>query len=159
MSSDSEDEESLGLSPRRKEEFKAAFELLDKNEDGKITLDDIIYIMKNIDLSPTLTEIQEMINEVDLDGNSIIDFEEFVTLLMKKMQDDDTEEELLEAFKMFDRDGNGNITQDEIKATLNEIGTTLNDEELDILYEKVGKSKNDEINYVDFVKMLKQNDN
>jgi hypothetical protein len=36
-----------------------------------------------------------------------IDFYEFLTLMAKKMKETDTEEELKEAFKVFDRDGNG----------------------------------------------------
>ena len=36
-----------------------------------------------------------------------IDFPEFLSLMARKMKDTDTEEELVEAFKVFDRDGNG----------------------------------------------------
>lgn len=41
-----------------------------------------------------------------------IDFPEFLTLMAKKMKEADTEEELIEAFKVFDRDGNGNEFDD-----------------------------------------------
>jgi len=47
-----------------------------------------------------------MINEVDADGNGTIDFPEFLSLMARKIKDTDTEEELREAFKVFDRDGN-----------------------------------------------------
>ena len=57
-----------------------------------------------------------MINGVDADGNGTIDFPEFSSLMARKMKDTDTEEELVEAFKVFDRDGNGFIcrTDDEL---------------------------------------------
>ena len=45
-----------------------------------------------------------MINEVDVDGNGTIDFPEFLSLMARKMRDTDTEEELIDAFKVFDRD-------------------------------------------------------
>ena len=48
-----------------------------------------------------------MINGVDADGNGTIDFPEFSSLMARKMKD--TEEELVEAFKVFDRDGSGFI--------------------------------------------------
>ena len=41
-----------------------------------------------------------MINEVDADGNGTIDFPEFLSLMARKMKDTDTEEELIEAFKV-----------------------------------------------------------
>ena len=44
---------------------------------------------------------------LDADGNGTIDFPEFLSLMARKMKDTDTEEELIEAFKVFDRDGNG----------------------------------------------------
>ena len=40
-------------------------------------------------------------------GSGSIDFNEFLTMMAKKMQEEDTEEELREAFKVFDKDGNG----------------------------------------------------
>ena len=50
--------------------------------------------------NPTEAELQDMINEVDADGNGTIDFPEFLSLMARKMKDTDTEEELVEAFKV-----------------------------------------------------------
>ena len=57
-----------------------------------------------------------MVNGVDADENGTFDFPEFSSLMARKMKDTDTEEELVEAFKVFDRDGNGFIcrTDDEL---------------------------------------------
>merc|ERR1712187_691513 len=55
--------------------------------------------------NPTAAELQDMINEVDADGNGTIDFPEFLSLMARKMKDTDTEEELIEAFKDVDGDG------------------------------------------------------
>ena len=50
-----------------------------------------------------------MILEVDKDGNGTIDFEEFQALMIRKMEDTDTEEEFVESFRKFNPDGNGLI--------------------------------------------------
>uniref|UniRef100_A0A9L0JUS6 EF-hand calcium-binding domain-containing protein 11 n=1 Tax=Equus asinus TaxID=9793 RepID=A0A9L0JUS6_EQUAS len=50
---------------------------------------------------------QDMINEVGADGNGMFDFPEFLTLMARKMKDSDSEEEIREAFRVFDKDGNG----------------------------------------------------
>ena len=42
-------------------------------------------------------------------GNGNIDFPEFLTMMAKKMKDTDSEEEIREAFRVFDKDGNGFI--------------------------------------------------
>ena len=42
-------------------------------------------------------------------GNGEIDFPEFLTMMARKMKDTDSEEEIKEAFRVFDKDGNGFI--------------------------------------------------
>jgi len=71
--------------------------------------------MRSLGQNPTEAELQDMINEVDADGNGTIDFPEFLCLMSKKMKDTDSEEELREAFKVFDKDGNGFISAAEVR--------------------------------------------
>lgn len=40
-------------------------------------------------------------------GNGTIDFEEFLNMMAKKVKETDSEDELREAFRVFDKDGNG----------------------------------------------------
>merc|ERR1711979_117916 len=91
-------------------EFKEAFSLFDKDGDGTITTKELGTVMKSLHHNPSEAELQDMINEVDADGSGTIDFPEFLTMMARKMKDTDTEEELIEAFKVFDRDGNGFIS-------------------------------------------------
>ena len=42
-------------------------------------------------------------------GNGEIDFPEFLTMMARKMKETDSEEEIKEAFRVFDKDGNGFI--------------------------------------------------
>ena len=62
--------------------------------------------------------------QVDADGNGTIDFPEFLSLMARKMKDTDTEEELIEAFKVFDRDGNGFISAAELRHVMTNLGET-----------------------------------
>ena len=72
-----------------------------------------------------------MINEVDADNNGTIDFPEFLTMMARKMKDTDSEEEIREAFKVFDRDNNGFISAAELRHVMTSIGEKLTDDEVD----------------------------
>jgi calmodulin len=81
--------------------------------------------MRSLGQNPTEAELQDMINEVDADGNGTIDFPEFLTMMARKMRDTDSEEEIKEAFKVFDKDGNGYISAAELRHVMTNLGSSV----------------------------------
>ena len=81
--------------------------------------------MRSLGQNPTEAELQDMINEVDADGNGTIDFPEFLTMMARKMRDTDSEEEIKEAFKVFDKDGNGYISAAELRHVMTNLGALV----------------------------------
>ena len=84
--------------------------------------------MKSLGQKPTVAELNDMINEVtnddfvssqsrwwssnkafqvDSDGNGEIDFEEFLSMMAKKLKETDLEEDIREAFRVFDKNSSG----------------------------------------------------
>lgn len=53
-------------------EFKEAFSLFDKDGDGTITTKELGTVMRSLGQNPTEAELQDMINEVDADGENSI---------------------------------------------------------------------------------------
>ena len=135
-------------------EFKAAFELFDKDRNGHITSKELGTVMRGLGQNPTEEELKQMIREVDLDGNGTIDFKEFLCLMVKKMKDTDTEEELLEAFKVFDRDGNGKISAHELRYVLLKSGENFTEQDIEDLIHEADVDGDGSIDYQEFVKIM-----
>merc|ERR1712025_149877 len=106
------------LTEEQIQEFKEAFALFDKDGDGTITTKELGTVMRSLGQNPTEAELQDMINEVDADGNGTIDFPEFLSLMARKIKDTDTEEKLRdeevdEMIREADIDGDGQINYEE----------------------------------------------
>ena len=142
------------LSEERITEFKAAFELFDRDRDGAINNKELGTIMRNLGQNPSEEELREMIKEIDLDGNGVIDFNEFLYLMVKKMNGNDTEEELLEAFKVFDRDGNGYVTSHELRSVMTSLCEGTTPEEVEEMIKEADIDGDGQIDYQEFVKMM-----
>ena len=75
-------------------EFKEAFSLFDKDGDGTITTKELGTVMRSLGQNPHDQELNDMINEIDEDGNGHVDFDEFLIMMSKKMKENDSDEEL-----------------------------------------------------------------
>ncbi|RRT81724.1 hypothetical protein B296_00005170, partial [Ensete ventricosum] len=78
-----------------------------------ITLEELRSIMRSLGREPTLRELQDMIREVDVDGNGTIEFDEFLNVIAMRTKEA-ADAELREAFKVFDIDDNGYISPSEV---------------------------------------------
>ncbi|XVE73046.1 hypothetical protein DITRI_Ditri11bG0086500 [Diplodiscus trichospermus] len=67
-------------------EFREAFCLIDKDSDGFITMEELTSVIQTLDGNPTKEEVQDMISEVDAEGNGTIDFEDFLNIMARKMK-------------------------------------------------------------------------
>ena len=68
----------------RKSRLKLAFSVFDENDSGQITTNELHNVMSQFGL--TDKELDEMIKEVDSDGDASIDFEEFMKLVPEESE-------------------------------------------------------------------------
>ena len=70
------------------------------------------------------------------------------------MKDTDSEEEIREAFRVFDKDGNGFISPAELRYVMTKMGQELTDEEVDQMIQEADLDGDGQVNYREFVKMM-----
>ena len=66
-------------------------------------------------MKPTEAELQDMVNEVDADHDGSVNFQEFLDMMSRSSESGNTQEEIREAFKVFDKNGDGYIETDELR--------------------------------------------
>jgi len=142
------------LSEEEIAEFKEAFSLFDKDGDNTITTAELGTVMRSLGQQPTESELNDMINEVDANGNGTIDFEEFLEMMARKMKETDTAEEIRQAFRVFDKDGNGFISSAELRHVMTNLGERLTDEEVEEMIREADCDGDGQINYEEFVQMM-----
>ncbi|BET03410.1 efhand [Nesidiocoris tenuis] len=143
-----------GLSEDQVAEFKEAFMLFDKDEDGAITMAELGVVMRSLGQRPTETELRDMVNGVDQDGNGSIEFNEFLQMMSKKMKGAEGEDELREAFRVFDKNNDGLISNSELRHVMTNLGEKLSDEEVDDMIKEADLDGDGMVNYDEFVTIL-----
>ncbi|KAF7265734.1 hypothetical protein GWI33_020817 [Rhynchophorus ferrugineus] len=124
-----------GLSEDQVAEFKEAFMLFDKDEDGTITMAELGVVMRSLGQRPTETELRDM-------------------MMSKKMKDADGEEELKEAFRVFDKNNDGLISNIELRHVMTSLGERLSEEEVDDMIKEADLDGDGQVNYEEFVGIL-----
>uniref|UniRef100_A0A8C5VYJ6 EF-hand calcium-binding domain-containing protein 11 n=1 Tax=Microcebus murinus TaxID=30608 RepID=A0A8C5VYJ6_MICMU len=105
-------------------------------------------------LNATEAELQDMINEVDADGNGTTDLPEFLTRMTRQMKDTDREEEIRGAFSASDKDGNGYISAAELRHVMTDLGDKLTDKEADEMVREADMDGDGQVNYEELVQMM-----
>jgi calmodulin len=134
-------------------EYKEAFDMIDKDKKGTISVNDITKIMKNFGYPISRKEVEKMVAEMDTSGSGELDFEEFVTLMQKQTQyiDESDEDQVLKAFKSFDKDHDGKITMYEFRYILSQLGDMFTEEECDTLFKECDLDNDGVLVYQDFI--------
>jgi Ca2+-binding EF-hand superfamily protein len=142
------------ISDEKKMEYKEAFGLFDKNGDGNISTKEFPTVVRSLGLNPTMEELEKMVKEIDANNNGVIEFDEFVDFMEKKMRKKESEEELIEVFRVFDTDGDGLICEEELRKVMEELGCKLTEKEITEILEVADKDKDGYLNYNEFVDLL-----
>ena len=135
-------------------ECREVFDLFDKDKDGAITIKELGDVLRALGANPTQAELDEMIEEVDNNISQRIEFKQFLELFAKKMKDPDTEEDLIEAFRIFDFNNEGIISSSELKHVMVTLGELMSEEEADELVREADLDGDGLINYLRFIKIM-----
>nr|XP_027108155.1 calmodulin-like [Coffea arabica]XP_027108156.1 calmodulin-like [Coffea arabica]XP_027108158.1 calmodulin-like [Coffea arabica]XP_027108159.1 calmodulin-like [Coffea arabica] len=110
-------------------QLKQVFKIIDKNGDGKISPLELSEVLLSLGHEKSLatTEAEGMVREMDCDGDGFVDLDEFMNVMGADESERvasflDREDDLAEAFQIFDADKNGFISAKELQRVLISLG-------------------------------------
>ncbi|XP_052105377.1 calmodulin-A-like [Mytilus californianus] len=144
------------LTKAQVQEFKEAFKNFDKNGDGKISCKELRTFLKSVGQDSSDAEVQRIMIRVDHDNSGSIEFQEFLTMMSTEETEKSpaTTDQFRDAFREFDKDGNGVITMKEFKKAMAKVGNKLSDKQIKQMIKEVDLDGDGEINYKEFVQMM-----
>ena len=142
------------LSEETKADYMDAFNLFDTNHDGTINSQKIGEIMRKLGKNPTEQQLLQLIGNVTKTDSKKITFDDFVDLMEKKNKEDDTEAEIINTFRIFDKENNGLISNEELFHIIRTFGETLTDKEIEEIINEADVDGDGYINYEEFVRMM-----
>ncbi|XP_063889044.1 neo-calmodulin-like isoform X1 [Scylla paramamosain] len=143
-----------GLTDDLVAEFKEAFMLFDKDEDGMITTAELGVVMRSLGQRPSETELRKLMGEVETCGDGIIEFNEFLQMMSKKLKDIGNEDELKEAFKVFDKKNSGYLSSTELRHVMTSMGEKMSEQEVEDMIKEAAPNGDGRVNYEEFVNII-----
>ncbi|XP_068961140.1 centrin-2-like [Petaurus breviceps papuanus] len=125
------------LTEDQEQEIREAFDLFDTYGTRKIHVKEFKVAMTALGFKPKKEEIKKMIPDIHKEGTGKISFNDFFTVLTPKMDEKDTKEATLKAFRLFDDEETGKISFKRLKHMGRELGENLTDEELQEMIEEI----------------------
>lgn len=112
--------------------------------------------MKKADPNISSEEIEDIISEIDVQGNQKINYTEFIAATLN-VKETLTEAKLLTLFKSFDLDNSGFITLENLQGAFKKFGNTVSKSELSRVLEQHDVAKDGRLSYDEFQRMLTEN--
>jgi len=135
--------------------YKEAFQIFDKHSEGYISSNELGTIMSSLGFNISDEDLNEITNIYDNEqNNNMIDFISFLEIISKKKGNIYKEEDLIDAFRIFDKEGNGKISSKELLYVMMSSGEDFNENYIKELINESSIEHDEFIDYQKFVKLL-----
>ncbi|XP_074370730.1 calcium-dependent protein kinase 20-like isoform X1 [Apium graveolens] len=131
--------------------LKQMFKMIDTDNSGHITLEELQKGLEKVGANLMESEISDLLESADLDNSGTIDYTEFVAAMLH-LNKAQKEDHMFAAFTYFDKDGSGYITADELQHACEQFG--LGSDQLEVIMHEVDKDNDGRIDYSEFVAMM-----
>lgn len=155
----------IELGKKEFEDLRTAFNLFDTEGTGTISVSELKVALRALGFEPKSDEVKKLLNDCagetsrDPKNPGSLDFSEFVNIMKRKMNEAETEEEILKAYSLFSENESNGITFESLKAIAAEIEENVSEEELLEMVNEATHDKSDAVTLEQFRSIIELNPN
>ena len=142
------------LDEEKLKECKIVFDLFDKDKDGLIPTKELGNLMRILGAAPSNLELETIIQNLESNNHKLISFEKFIVIFQKKLESQDSEEDIINEFRKLDKENNGTISENDLRNLMSNYDNPLSDEEIEEIIQEANVDSNGNIDYINFTKIL-----
>jgi Ca2+-binding EF-hand superfamily protein len=147
---------STSLQAERKQLISDIFDMFDKNENGTIQASELHSVLESLGRSSTDDDVNQFLMKLDVNENGVISKEEFISAVDEIYSfPQSTVDEVVQAFQIFDINGSGKITVDEMKTILLKFTNEFNEDDVNAIFELIDVDQDGKVSYAEFAEIWK----
>lgn len=140
------------IDPALLAQYRDAFKLFDKNEDGVIDFKEFMEVTKSIGMESKPESIKLIIDTIGSEDK--VTFPQFMAVMTGKMKNMDGKKDVLKAFQVFDEKKDGTVRAGQLKHLLRTFYSIMTVAECDALINEAQPDSEGNIKYGPFVDKL-----
>ena len=135
-------------------ECRIIFDEFDKDKDGNILTSDLGDVMRILGAAPSEEELDQIKEEIESNGDNLVNFETFLKIFENQLQNQDSEEDIINEFKKLDNNGNGTINENDLRKLMSNYENALSENEIEQILEEANVDEDGNIDYIRFTQVL-----
>jgi calmodulin len=136
------------------QELQTAFKLFDRDQDGGICKQELMQTFRDLGHVCSEDDIDDIFKQYEIKGNEIY-YENFVEIANNNhFREGKLDQDLVEAFKIFDRENMNYITRTDLTFILKNFCSTLTHKEVEEMIREVDSNGDGNISFEEFINMI-----
>ena len=147
---------SNSIQEERKQLISDVFDMFDKDQNGIIQASELHSVLESLGRGSNDDDVNQFLTKLDVDENGVISKDEFMATVNEIYSfPQSTVDEVVQAFQIFDINGSGKITVDEMKTILLKFTNEFTERDVASIFELIDVDQDGKVSYAEFAEIWK----
>ena len=147
---------SHSIQEERKQLISEVFDMFDKDQNGTIQASELHSVLESLGRNSNDDDVNQFLTKLDVDENGVVSKDEFMAAVDEIYSfPQSTVDEVVQAFQIFDINGSGKITVDEMKTILLKFTNEFSERDVASIFELIDVDQDGKVSYAEFAEIWK----